>query len=877
MPAVTALYRDDPVGIDGRLDEPIWQDASVASSFIQGEPVEGMPAEEPTLVRVLFDERALYVGVVMYDTEPLRIADQLVRRDDEGQYDYFEFSIDPNSDRRTGYRFRVSAAGVQRDVYLYDDVEEDDAWDAVWQSAVQYDSTGWTAEIRIPLSQIRFEASDTTQSWGVNFSRRRLASNERSFFALESRVRHGKVSAFGRLQGLRLPRGPRRIELRPYALTNAQLAPEEVGNPFFDGSRLSSEVGLDMRYGLGAAFTLDLTVNPDFGQVEVDPAVINLSAFETFFPEKRPFFVEGSQLFDFSLSGRNQLFYSRRIGREPRGSAPDESTYEELPTQTTILGAAKVTGRTPGGLSLGALAAVAGRETGSAFYESTGDIERFAVEPRSQFGVLRIQQDFRDGASQVGVIVTGMHRSLPADGSFDFLPSRAYNGGIDFEHNWGGSRSRNWALWGFLAGSSVHGSNAALLRLQTSSNHYFQRPDATRFSLDPAATSMAGREWRVQFERRSARHWTGAVWLAEVSPGFEINDLGFSTSGERLDGGARLSYQEITPGKLFRSYRVSAFTFHNWRHEALDDAFSWSSWTRAHKRGAFSLTGDFTFLNYWGVDLSTRYSPQSFSDVATRGGPLILDPASTSFDVRMWTDRRAALSLEPSFEYEKRHLGGYQVESGLEISLRPTPGFEIEMEPEFSQEVEPAQYVDTTDDVDFAPTFGRRYLFADLRRRSFSVETRVNVAFTPLLTLQMFAQPLISSGDYLTYKQLEQPETFDFDAFREGVAQSGGNDAVSCVGGRTCVSGGDRFVDFDADGVTDFSFSDKDFNIRSLRLNAVLRWEYRPGSTIFLVWQQRRRERVNDGSFALGRDISGLFGVSSENIFILKFNYWIGL
>jgi hypothetical protein len=875
-PRITAASRAGDIHIDGRLDEPAWLLAIPATRFVQGEPIEGAPPESQTDVRVLFDEDAIYLAVRMYEDDPADIGNQLVRRDENGQYDYFELSLDPNNDRRTGYRFRVSAAGVQRDVYMFDDVREDDAWDAVWDSGVQRDSIGWTAELRIPLSQVRYDASEEVQSWGINFSRRRLSTNERTFFALESRVTHGKVSVFGQLDGLQLPLRARRMELRPYALANARTAPSVVGDPFFDGSDVGTRAGLDFRLGLGAAHTLDITINPDFGQVEVDPAVINLSAFETFFPEKRPFFVEDAQVFNFTLSGRqNRLFYSRRIGRAPHGSAPSGSEFRQVPTQTSILGAAKLTGRTSSGFSIGALAALTGRETGYAFDGTLGRTE-FTVEPRSQYGTIRLQQDFRDGASQIGTIFTVTNRELPNDGSFDFLVSNAYAAGLDFEHNWGGRRSRDWALWGYVAGTMVRGSPTALLRVQRASNHFFQRPDATRFSVDSTATSLSGIDWKVQFERRSAEHWTGAVWLGEVTPGLEVNDLGFSQGGDRLDMGARLQYQQITPGNLLRNYRVNVTTFHNFRHEALDNTTSWDSWKRAHKTGAFMLNANAQFLNYWGLNFRGFYSPQSQSDVATRGGPLMIDPASTSMTLGANTDRRRTIALQPSVTYENRLLGGYRWRTSLELSFRPTPSWELELEPQYNVELEPAQYVTTASDQGYEPTYGSRYLFSDLERQTFSLQTRLNVAFSPDLTLQLFAQPLISSGNYLTYKQLERAESFDFDVFEEGEAIAV-DDEVSCVGGRTCTTDGTRYVDFEGDGATDATFSDRDFSVRSLRMNAVLRWQFRPGSTIFLVWQQSRNARASTGDFDFGRDISGLWKAEPENMFIVKFTYWLGL
>ncbi|MDH5803837.1 MAG: carbohydrate binding family 9 domain-containing protein, partial [Gemmatimonadota bacterium] len=838
VPSFSAVRRSSPISIDGTLDEDAWQLASPASGFIQREPIEGAPAEEQTEVRVLFDEDAIYFGVTLYESDPSLIGDQLVRRDGWGAFDYFELSLDPNNDQRTGYGFRVSAAGVQGDLYLFDDTDEDDAWDAVWESAVTVTADGWVAEFRIPLNQIRFEAADTVQSWGVNFHRRRLASNELTFFALESRSRHGRVSQFGRLEGLLLPDAPRRIEARPYVLAEARTAPATLGDPFFDGVSSGSRFGSDLRIGLTANFSVDLTVNPDFGQVEVDPAVINLSAFETFFPEKRPFFVEDASLYSFS---RVRLFNSRRIGREPRGSAPGTAHFQDVPHQTRILGAAKLTGRTSSGLTVGAVAALTAEESGSAFDTTTGLISKFVAEPQTEYGAVRLIKDFRGGATQVGALLTALTRQLPGDGSFDYLPSFSGSVGFDFEHNWGGERLRDWVLWGFFAGSNVQGSTTAIERIQRASNHYYQRPDATRYVLDPNLTSIGGYNWRLQFERRSAEHWTGALWAAEVSGGFEVNDLGYWTSGERLDGGARISYREIDPGPVLRNYRFSLSTFHNWRHDALDDVFSFSSWSDTHKRGSLSLNANSEFLNYWELDLDVRISPTSTSDVATRGGPLMEAPGSVNLSLSGNTDRRKDLVLEAGLNFGSSAAGEREFGAGLEVSYRPSPSWEIEISPDYSRESVAAQFVGASGDVGFAPTFGRSYIFSDLERHSFSVETRVDAVFSPTLSLQLYAQPLLSSGDFTTYKRLARAESFEFDLFAEGSAvidpMSG---QVSCMGGRSCVSDGRRYLDFEGDGFSDMSFSDRDFNVRSLRMNLVLRWEYRPGSSLFVVWQQRR-------------------------------------
>ena len=874
-PPARAIERTGPIEIDGRLDEDAWSHAPAATGFVQREPVEGAPAEERTEVRILFDEGAVYVGARMYDPEPETIAAQLVRRDEEGQYDYLEVAFDPNLDRRTGYLFRVSAANVQRDEYLFDDSELDDAWDAVWTSAVQHDSLGWTAELRIPLSQMRYEASAVEQSWGVNFVRRRVRSNERTHFALISRTQQGVVSQFARLDGVRINRATQLLEFLPYALSRAYTAPSVSGDPFFDGSDLDSRAGLDFRYGLGAQFTLDATINPDFGQVEADPAVINLTAFETRFEERRPFFVEDAQVFDFRLSAGQNLYYSRRIGRQPHGRPPSNAEFADIPDAATILAAVKVTGRTTGGLSAGGLVALTKEETGLASPGGTGATESFRVEPRTGFGVFRLQQDFNDGTSTIGAIATVLTRALPSDGSFAFLPRSTFSAGIDYEHQWG---DRTWAVFGYVSASHVRGDSTAMIRIQRSSNHFFQRPDARRLAVDSTATSLTGVDWRFTFARRRGEHWTGSVWLAQTTPEFEINDLGFSRRQEALDGGARLRYQEIRPGPLLRGYSVTFSTFHNFSHDVLDDAWSFDSWQRGHVSGTFGLNAQVQLLNYWEVNGSFSLRPRRMDRTSTRGGPLILSPLSQSVTIEVQTDRRKRFNVRPSVEYDWTQLdAGSRVDLGLEMEFRPSPQVELQIEPQFSRSRVGAQYVAAAEVLPYQPTFGVRYLFGDLDRREVSLETRFNVVFSPTMSLQFFAQPLLSSGDYVGYKQLAASETFDFDVFEEGSYQAVGLFDV-CVNGRTCVDLTDtRHIDFDGDGTVDYSFDDQDFNVRSLIGNLVFRWEYRPGSTVFLVWQRRQADRASLGTFDLGRDVDALVTAPAENAFMIKVNYWFAL
>jgi hypothetical protein len=867
--------RSGLIRIDGRIDDAGWRSAPVTSGFVQSEPGEGVPASRDTEVRIVFDDDAFYVAARMWE-HPDSVQVLLLRRDERNpSMDWFGFSIDPEHDGRTGYEFRVSATGVQQDLYVSDDTQEDGAWNAVWESAVSHDSLGWSVEARVPLSQIRYESTGGPQTWGLNLHRRRAIVAELSHFSLESRRRNGLVSQFGTITDVRVPASVRRVEARPYALSSFHNGPAAPGDPFFDGRDAGARVGSDFRVGLGSAFTLDATVNPDFGQVEADPAVINLTAFETRFDERRPFFVEDAQVFDFNLSGgQNQLYYSRRVGRSPHGGGPSGADFTEIPAAATILGAAKVTGRTSGGTSVGGLAAVTQAESGRAYFAAGDRFSDFRVEPRTGFGVLTARQDFRGGLSQVGVIGTALHRDLPGDGAFDNLPAQAYSLGARFDTQWD---DRRWKLAGFLAGSRVQGSPEALVAVQRSSVHYFQRPDATRARVDPDATSLTGAEWRLQLDRQNTEHWTGSLWTAGVTKGFEVNDLGFSTNRERIDGGFGLGYRELTPGSVVREYNVGVRTFYNFSWEALDDGGSWTSWRRAYTNGNFTLNGRVSFLSYKSLDANLSFQPDLFSRTATRGGPVMIQPGSLSLRMRANTDRRRPTSFGVGFDYTRAHRdAGDDWAVDANLTLRPNSRVQIQIEPEFERQRDAAQYVGTTSALAYGPTFGRRYLFGELEQKSVALEVRANYTLSPKLSLQVFVQPLLSSGDYVAYRQLLAPGGFDLRTFDEGTAVTVGS-AVFCRGGSICRdAGGTQRVDFDGDAVPDYSFADRDFNVRSLIGNAVLRWEYRPGSTIFLVWQRQQEDEVRRGDFRFGRDLDALWRAPAHNRFLVKVNYWLG-
>jgi hypothetical protein len=867
-----------PIRIDGRLDEEAWTSHPPLTGFVQAEPVEGAAAVNDTEVSVRFDQDAIYVGARLRDVAAAAIARALTRRDARysGQYDFFTIMLDPNLDGRTGYEFQVSAANVQLDRYLHTDVEEDPAWDAVWESAVTVDNGGWTVEVRIPFSQIRYDLSDSAQVWGANFIRRRALDNELSSFVLASRLVTGRVSQFGRLGGIRVTQAPSRAEIRPYVLGKAQARPVPEGDPFTDARSTEAKVGLDLRYGLGSSFTVDATVNPDFGQVEADPAVINLTALETRLEERRPFFVEDARIFDFSLTGsqRPKAFYSRRIGRVPQVTQLAGADFNHVPEAARILGAAKLTGRTLGGLSIGALAAVTAAESGEAYFQGVDRFEDFIAEPQTAYGVVRLRQDLRNSESIVGGIVTMLHRSLPGSGALDLLASDAFTVGVDVEHTWA---NREWAFSGMLAATHVRGNSIAMQRIKRRSNHYLQRPDLAWGSFDSDATSLSGGEIELGLERRRGRV-RGSLRWRQIMPRAEVNELGFSTSPERMEPVLILQYRNVEPGRWFRDYAVDFLSYNAFSHEILKGPLSFDRLGWALIRNEERFLTQATLRNLWSVSLQSVYSANSMSRTETRGGPRMRVPGFVRFTLNVSTDNRRMLGFRPRVIVERGFLeSGNSVRFSLATRVNPSPRLELEVEPSYSRSTNGSQYVTASGTVPYPATFARRYLFARLERTDVSLKTRLSWIFTPSLSLELYAQPLLSSGDYITYRQLVRSESYEFEDFQEGSFRSAGG-TIFCDDGRTCVApDGPRWVDLDGDGAADFSFRDRDFNVRSLRTTSLVRWEYRPGSTLFFVWQRRQSKEAALGDFDLGRDAKALFGLAADDVLMVKATFLLSL
>ena len=850
---IRAIRLTEQVAVDGILSEPVWHDAPVCSTFVQRDPVEGGRPTERTEVRIAYDDAALYVAGRLYDSAPDSIVARLNRKDAQLSSDVFGFLVDPYYDRRSGFYFALDAAGTLYDGVLYNDDWDDNSWDGVWEGKVQRDNQGWTAEIRIPFSQLRFHEKQI-YVWGVNFRRDIARKNESDYIVFTPKNGSGFVSRFVDLTGIHDILPPHQVEILPYVTTKAEYLRHDTGDPFHDGSKYTQGLGADIKVGLGSNLTLDATINPDFGQVEVDPAVVNLSDVETFFDEKRPFFIEGSTTFRFGRGGANNywnfnwweptLFYSRRIGRAPQRSIADSVDFSDVPSGTRILGAAKLTGKADGNWNIGTIHAVTARER--ADLQISGQRSRMEVEPLTYYGVFRGQKEFNEGRQGLGLLSTVTTRQFADDQLRDEIDSKAFVLGTD---GWTYlDDDKAWVFTGWAAASHVLGNTTRMIELQRNSQHYFQRPDARHVSVDSSATSITGYAGRFYLNKQRGNFFFNSS-LGFIDPKFEVNDLGFLGRTDIINTHIGAGYQWVEPCELYK------------RIEAVWAAFrSYDFGGNIIWEGLFAR-GFIEFPNAYWMGLNLAYNPQTINNGRTRGGPLTLNPPGYQVDLEFQSDGRKDIVLQASGgTYQSNWERSWVVNASIE--WRPASNVSVSVGPGLERNIEYSQWVDRFDDPSATATFGRRYVFAVLNQTTVSANIRLNWTFTPKLSLQLFLQPLISANDYHDFRELARPGSYDFNTYGTG-------------GSTIALHGGGYQADPDGNGpVAHLSFPNPDFNFKSLRGNAVLRWEYLPGSTLYFVWTQTRSESDNNSDFQFDRSVHQLLDTTPDNIFLIKLSYW---
>jgi hypothetical protein len=826
--------------IDGRLVEGVWRSPHVMTGFTQREPDEGKPASEATEVRVAYDDDALYVGARMFSRSPKDIISIVTRRDRESAAETFYVSFDTYRDRRTAYSFGVTPAGVRLEFYHgSDDMDDADSeYDPVWDARAVIDSLGWTAEIRIPFTQLRFTRAEV-QEWGINAARFIPAAQEQNFWIMVPKNQNGWSSRMGTLTGIRGVQPSRRIEAMPYVAANSRIRRvDDPANPFEHKANSEARIGGDVKMGLGPNLTLDVTLNPDFGQVEADPANVNLSAFEVFFEERRPFFLEGS-----ALLNRRNLFYSRRIGAPPPGSSGAD--YAELRDNSTILGAAKLTGRLQSGLSVAGLAALTDEEQVRTFDVATSTYGRATIAPQVMYGAAGAQQEIGEDRSTLAAMVTMVHRDLDSGTPLANLLARdAVSALVEGRWRWAGGK---YDINYWQGGTLVRGDSAAILRQQRSSRRYWQRIDA--FRVDSTRRQISGLNYGLGHSKMAGKHWLWDIDFTGESPGFEPNDMGSISNVDNRRVNVALRWRETQPTRWLRSYVVGTRTERGWSYDWLHRFTESSVWT------------DLTLPNFWRISAEYGRAMRAYSDRLTRGGPVMATPAGWGADFELQNRSAARNPLGVELRAEGDENGGWETQAEVGFGYRPGDRWEIRFDPEWARARDTRQYI-TTFAGGRAATYNNRYVFAAVDRSEISGQVRVNYTFTPNLTLETYLEPFVSSGRFHTIGELSAPRSRELLVY--------GRDAGTAI---TRNANGSWSV---TDGATLFTLPNEDFNVRSFRSNAVLRWEWRRGSTMYLVWQQNREADLVTGNARPG-DLWNTLDAPGSNFLAIKVTYWTGL
>ena len=818
---VRAVHASQQPVIDGRDDDAVWRDAKPITQFQEWRPSEGGPPKLPTEAKIAYDAANLYVFVRCFDPHPDSIITVLARRDYFTPSDMVWLFLDSYHDRRTGFEFGVNPSGVKLDAQIYNDGNEDFAWDAVWDVATRIDSLGWTAEFRIPLSQMAY-GPQRTHTFGFTVDRDLYRYSQRVSWPLFRQSQAGFVSQFGEILDLVDLETPRRFEASPYLVTKnvSQFEATSIGRD------QKITVGGDLKYRVASNLKLDATINPDFGQVEADPGVLNLTAFETFFREQRPFFVQGAGQFQFNVnctavndcSTGEGLVYSRRIGRAPelKGVYSDSTS----PSFTTILGAAKLTGRLPGGLTIGALDAVTGHEVGQ------GGV---TIEPATNYGVVRLRQDLRGGETTIGGIVTAVNRDNDS-WSNAYLHSSAYVGALDFRHRFPGGR---YELSGSVDASRVAGSRQAIALTQTDATHFYQRPDAG-VAFDSTRTSLAGDAEGLQFGKVGGNHLLFQTNVERRSPGFETNDLGYLRRADQLAWSTWAGFFDRHTRKLYQRFQWNF----NW----------WQYWTTQGlpEERAFNTNTHTTFNNTWSLHFGGTVGQlgETYCYSCARGGPAVRQDSYFSPWLGINGDDRKMIVPYVWFNWFRGDGGrSHNFSVSPELDFKIASRVTASISPSFSRGRNDLQPLGSTTDTSNVT----HYLFGHLEQKQFALTMRFTYPFSASMSLQVYGQPFISKGTFSNVRELSAtPRAADYNS---------------------------RYQPY-----TDTSYTNNvgGFNFKQFRSNVVFRWEYRPGSSLFVVWSQGRQGSTGlEGTRNVSGDLDDLFNLRPDNSFLVKLSYWI--
>ncbi|MBN1397270.1 MAG: carbohydrate binding family 9 domain-containing protein [Bacteroidetes bacterium] len=835
----TRLTTEKPT-IDGILNDSCWNTGEWAGDFTQWIPNEGAKPSQPTHLKILYDNKNIYAAIRAFDSEPEKIIRKMGRRD-EFNGDVVGVNFDSYHDRRTGFEFNLTAAGQKIDLILTNPSNGDYNWNAVWYAKVGEEESAWTAEFEIPLSQLRY-SSDYEQVWGMHVWRWIDRLQEESDWEVQTSTGPGLLYQFGELRGIKGLPASQRIEIMPYTLGRINTFEKERENPFKDkGRSFFGTLGLDAKIGLSSNFTANLTINPDFGQVESDPSIMNLTAFETYYEEKRPFFLEGVNIFRFNLND-SYLFYSRRIGHAPTYTPVlRQNEYMDYPDNTTILSAVKVSGKTANGFSIGVMQSLTAHEYSELSF--AGVSRDIGVEPLTNYFIARIQQDFKEGNTMLGAVLTSTNRFIK-DAHLEYLNRNAYTGGIDLLHYW---NDKEYFVDVKLTGSTIDGSSDAMRILQNSSARYYQRPDAGHLRFDSTITRLSGYGGEFEIGKGSKGLWRYSTGISWHSPGLELNDIGYMQTADVIEQENEVSYFVNQPVSIFRTYSIGLEQVNNWDFDM------------SHLSSSIQLNLYMEFLNKWSLIANTKYTSQALDTRILRGGHAMLIPAVLTNYLYIKTDPSKTLCFDLTAEADISHNNSseyFMIKPGM--SIMPVNTLKLSLSVEYSDNSDNLQYVDTR----YAGG-ANKYILGKISQQTVCAVFRIDYNVSPELSIQYYGSPFATVGKYSGFKSVTNPRAEEY---------SGRFISLNPVLRDQVYE-----VDEDGDSQVDYSYQNPDFNFSQFRSNLVFRWEYRPGSQIFFVWFQDRTNYIMPGNNSVSEVMNDITKIYPNNIFLVKFSYWFSI
>lgn len=818
--------------IDGKLDDECWKKyGEWDGAFVQQQPHQAAPPSQQTEIKILYDDKYLYFAIICHDNEPEKIRPILGRRD-ELNGDVAGIAIDSYDDNQTAFEFNLTAAGQKIDLMHMGEYGWDFEWNAVWDGKTSVGDSAWYAEMRVPFTQIRF-ADKEEHIWGMHIWRWIYRLQEESEWKLIPVDAPAMVYIFGDLRGIKDIPYKRNFEVMPYLKGKYITGADKYEK--FGG-------GIDGKIGISSDFTLDYTVNPDFGQVEQDPSVLNLTSYEVFYDEKRPFFLEGKSILEYNVDD-DMLYYSRRIGHAP--SYDPETTENEslsMPENTTIINALKLTGKNKKGFSMGLVNSMTAKEFATISSENASD-RKETVEPFTNYFIGRAKQDYNKGNTTIGGILTSTIRSIK-DEQLDFLPDKSLAGGLDFEHNW---LNRKFYINAKSFYSKIDGSETAISKLQRSSQHLYQREDAEHLEYNSQLTSLQGWGGQLSGGKRSGKfRLTGSVdWR---SPGVDYNDVGYMRQADYINEEAHMVYNVNKPKGILLKYYFLLQQNHNWSfgYENLMDKFD--------------AQAKLTFTNYWNFTLDFAKTINEIDTRQLRGGPSLRIDANTNTGVIFQTNSSKKLVFATRM-YFTRFADDISWRNKYDFSLSwlIMNNLSISNITGYSKETDNSQYViqETVEDK-------KEYVVGKIDRETLYTTLRIEYFITPELSLQYYGSPYASIGKYTSYRRVNQSKSKDLNERYSPLYITGSDN-------------GDILVDENGNKYLDFSTDNPDFNFQEFRSNFVLRWEYKTGSTLYFVWTNTSSNYENEYNPSITDSFKNISKVNAQNAFMLKFSYWFSL